>query len=78
MQKTNIRNKYRIFQSSFENAAVGMTHTSLQGRWLRVNRKLCEMTGYSEQELVEGSYQHITPSEDTPADTALIKRSPVA
>ena len=64
MQKTIAHRPDRIFQSAFENAAVGMTHTSLQGRWLRVNRKLCEITGYSEAELLQRSFQGVTFPED--------------
>ena len=41
-----------LFQHSFENAAVGLAHMSVDGRWLRVNRKLCDITGYSAEELV--------------------------
>lgn len=40
------------FQSSFEQAAVGMAHLDLDGRFLRVNQHLCEMLGYNESELL--------------------------
>src|SRR5262249_36478383 len=40
------------FQATFDLAAVGIVHTSLDGRYLRVNRKFCEMLGYAAEELV--------------------------
>jgi diguanylate cyclase (GGDEF)-like protein/PAS domain S-box-containing protein len=39
-------------RESFDQAAVGIVHTSLEGRYLRVNRKFCEMLGYDESELL--------------------------
>jgi len=53
-----------VFQSAFDCAAVGMAHTSLQGRWLRVNRSLCEITGYSQAELLERSFAGIAHPDD--------------
>jgi diguanylate cyclase (GGDEF)-like protein/PAS domain S-box-containing protein len=41
------------YRATFENAPVGIMHTSLQDyRILRANRKLCEMLGYSHEELM--------------------------
>jgi diguanylate cyclase (GGDEF)-like protein/PAS domain S-box-containing protein len=57
-----------IFEHSFENAAVGMAHLSLKGEWLRVNRKLCEITGYSAQELMALTFQGITHPDDLAHD----------
>ncbi|NVO05440.1 MAG: EAL domain-containing protein [Rhodoferax sp.] len=57
-----------MFQKTFEYAAVGMAHMSLQGRWLRVNRKLCEITGYSAQELLALSFQGLTHPDDGARD----------
>jgi len=57
-----------IFQNSFDYAAVGMAHMSVDGRWLRVNRKLCEITGYNAQELLALSFQGITHPDDSERD----------
>jgi two-component system CheB/CheR fusion protein len=56
------------FRDTFENAAVGMAHVGLDGSWLRVNDRLCEITGYSAEELVEISFQNITHPDDLDAD----------
>lgn len=40
------------------------------GKWLRVNRSVCEITGYSEEELLERSFQDITHPDDLDLDLA--------
>lgn len=40
------------FQVTFEQAAVGMIHGDLQGGVLRVNRRACEMFGYTQEEML--------------------------
>lgn len=46
----------------------------MQGRWLRVNAKLCEMTGYNREELLALSFQGLTHPDDAPQDTSLLAR----
>jgi len=41
-----------VFQEAFEGAAIGMAIVSARGRWLRVNRSMCEMLGYGREELL--------------------------
>ncbi len=48
------------FRATFEQAAVGIAHVSLQGRFLRVNRRFGEILGYSPAELLRLSFQEIT------------------
>lgn len=48
------------YQETFDQAAVGIAHTSADGRYLRVNRKFCEMLGYSEAELLKRKAPEIT------------------
>jgi PAS domain S-box-containing protein len=50
--------------ATFENAAVGIAHIHPDDRWLRVNMKLCDITGYTEQELLERATRDITHPED--------------
>ncbi|MBI3045514.1 MAG: PAS domain S-box protein [Betaproteobacteria bacterium] len=40
------------FQATFEQAAVGLAHTTAAGRFLAVNDKLCELLGYTRDELM--------------------------
>jgi PAS domain S-box-containing protein len=49
------------FRMSFEEAPVGMALIRGDGVWLRVNRALCQTTGYSESELISrnGDITHV-------------------
>jgi len=58
------------FRMTFNQAAVGMAHTSVDGRFLRVNRKLCEMLGYPEPGLLQRTLVEITHPDDV-AETRL-------
>jgi len=46
-----LRESEERFHSSFELAAIGMALISLDGRFLQVNNALCEIFGYSREEL---------------------------
>ncbi|MEW5859096.1 MAG: PAS domain S-box protein [Cyanobacteriota bacterium] len=52
------------FRSAFDYAAVGMALVATDGRWLEVNRSLCEILGYSEKELLATNFQAITHPDD--------------
>jgi PAS domain S-box-containing protein len=62
------------FRATFEQAAVGVAHVGLDGRWLRVNRRLSEIVGLSLEELLERNFQEITHPEDLDADLAYTQR----
>ncbi|EHJ49063.1 multi-sensor hybrid histidine kinase [Solidesulfovibrio carbinoliphilus subsp. oakridgensis] len=64
----------RRFQATFELAAVGIALVSPQGRWLRVNRKLCDIVGYAAEEMVGMTFQKITHPEDLESDMALVQQ----
>jgi PAS domain S-box-containing protein len=52
------------FRSAFDNAAIGMALVDLDGRWQQVNQALCDITGYSEPELLTMTFQSLTHPED--------------
>lgn len=56
------------FRRAFDDAAIGMALNAIDGRWLEVNRSLCEMVGYSEQELLSKTFQDLTHPEDLETD----------
>src|SRR3989475_9881192 len=62
------------FRNAFDYAAIGMALVSPQGAWLRVNRSLCELVGYSEEELLRSSFQSITHADDVGNDLANLYR----
>ena len=60
-----VRRKEREFRALFEFSSVGMAQRDpATNRLTRVNRKLCEMTGYSAKELLAKTHADITHPDD--------------
>jgi two-component system, sensor histidine kinase and response regulator len=60
------------FRETFDEAPIGVALVGPNGRWLEVNRALCEIVGYSETELLERTFQDITHPDDLDADLARV------
>ena len=60
------------FLATFEQAAVGIAHVSPDGSWLRVNRRLTEIVGYSHDQLMTKTFQDITHPDDLDKDMAFV------
>lgn len=73
--KEQLRESEARFQATFEQAAVGMAIVSPEGRWLRVNNKLCEIVGYSHDELIALSFQDITHADDLNVDLDYVRKA---
>ncbi|MGW8265059.1 MAG: PAS domain S-box protein [Longimicrobiales bacterium] len=54
------------FRNTFEQAGVGLIHSELDGRLLMANRAVCDLLGYTEEELKKLRWQDITHPEDLP------------
>ncbi len=63
------------FRTAFENAPIGVALVDLDRRYLRVNRVLCEMLDYSEEELLEKTTQEVTHLDDRETSTAHVRRT---
>ncbi len=70
-----LRQREADFRAIFEVAAIGVAQTDPQtGRWVRVNRKFCEITGYAEPELLALRISEITHPADREQDAKLFQR----
>jgi len=72
---TELGESERRYRSIFDLAAVGIAHVSLEGRFVRVNRRLCEIAGYTAEEMLEITFQDITHQDDVEADLELARRA---
>lgn len=62
------------FRATFEQAAVGISHQAINGQWMRINQKFCDILGYTRDELVTLSFQRVTHPDDLDADLQLVNR----
>ena len=63
------------FSAMFEMASIGMAQADPQtGRWLRVNQKLCTITGYTKAELLQMRIAELTHPDDRQPDAAAFQR----
>jgi PAS domain S-box-containing protein len=62
------------FRSIFEQAAVGLAYTGLDSRYQMVNQKLCEITGYTREELLSLGFEDISHPDDIELNRACVTR----
>jgi PAS domain S-box-containing protein len=63
------------FKNAFEYSPIGMVLVSLQGNFIKVNKSICEMLGYTAVELIEMTFQEITHPDDLEADLSLLQKT---
>jgi diguanylate cyclase (GGDEF)-like protein/PAS domain S-box-containing protein len=69
-----LRDSKEQFRATFEQAAVGVAHTTVDGRFLQVNRKLRRMFGYSAAELLDLTTRDLTHPDDRGSQRPLRKQ----
>jgi two-component system sensor histidine kinase UhpB len=69
-----LRESEEKFRSAFAFAAIGMALVRLDGRWRQVNQRLCEIVGYSEEELLARNFQSITHPDDLDTDLGFVQQ----
>lgn len=69
-----LRDSEERYRASFEQAAVGILHTSFEGRIVCCNRQFADIVGYSPEELTGRPFQEITPPGDQPPSRAFFDR----
>ncbi|MCX7060605.1 MAG: PAS domain S-box protein [Gammaproteobacteria bacterium] len=58
----------------FDNSPICIAKVSFEGRWLRVNQALCDMLGYTSEELLQLTFTDITPESDHALDATHMRR----
>src|SRR5262245_24696613 len=70
-----LRRSEKEYRSLFDLSAIGMAQVSPEGKYLRVNRKFCQMLGYSEQELLQLTLYDVTHPDDREFSAASLNAS---
>src|SRR5262245_47034638 len=70
-----LRRSEEELRSLFDLSAIGMAQVSPEGRYIRVNRKFCQMLGYSEQELLHLTLYELTHPDDRELSAARLSDS---
>ncbi|MAD46631.1 MAG: hypothetical protein CMI02_09720 [Oceanospirillaceae bacterium] len=73
-EERKLREQRKAYDELFELAYVGICKVSLGGRFLRINQHLCELLGYSREEMMELCFQDITHEEDLQEDVENVNR----
>ena len=63
------------FRMVFESGSLGLAIGDSDGRLLEVNQALCEMLGYSAEELVQKSWMEVTHPEDVERSLKLMRKA---
>ena len=66
-----VRESEQRFRLAFENAPIGMSLVAPDGRYIRVNNAMCEIVGFTRDELLQRHFQDITHPDDLQHDIAL-------
>ena len=69
-----LRQGVEQFRSAFTFAAIGMALVAPDGRFLQVNDSLCELVGYTSDELISRTFQDITHPDDLEADLEFVRQ----
>jgi len=62
------------FRNTFEQAAVGICHLTLKGGLIRINRRFCDILGYTQQELLGRGLEEIIHPDDLAPELDNVER----
>jgi len=74
LTNAQLRESEERFRLTIDGAPIGMALVEFDGHFVRVNRALCEITGYSADELTALRFQDITHPDDLDKDLTIAKR----
>jgi len=64
----------RLYRTTFDAAPSGIVHAGLDGRWLRVNQRLCELLGYSREQLQTSIVHDLLQLEESSGEADSIRQ----
>ena len=69
-----LRDSEARYRETFEQAAVGIVHTSFDGKLLRCNARFAQIVGYSLDEIAGLNFRQISVPEDSAENDAFVER----
>jgi PAS domain S-box-containing protein/diguanylate cyclase (GGDEF)-like protein len=69
-----LRDSEERFRLAFDHAPIGIALVSPGGEFMRVNGTLCQMIGYSAEDLLASTFQDITHPDDLDADLDYVRQ----
>ncbi|MBN1968653.1 MAG: PAS domain S-box protein [Candidatus Delongbacteria bacterium] len=69
-----LKKSEKRFRSFFDQPVIGAGIISLEGKWISVNDKLCEILGYTRDELTKKTWQEITKKSDLEEENIRYKK----
>jgi|GEM_PF-2571016 len=73
-QALSLRESEERFRVTFEQAAVGIAHVGIDGQFIRVNQRWCDILGYGREELLLKTFKDITHPDHLEVDMKDAKR----
>ncbi|BAV04193.1 hypothetical protein FLA_0172 [Filimonas lacunae] len=64
----------KIFKNAFDFSSIGMAFVDLNGQWLDVNQSLCDIFGYTKEEMRRLNFMDMTHPDDIAVDMAYVKQ----
>jgi two-component system cell cycle sensor histidine kinase/response regulator CckA len=64
----------RLYRSTFDAAPVGIVHVGLNGQWLRVNQRVCDLLGYPCEELQNVAVQGFVQAEQVAGEGEALRQ----
>lgn len=69
-----LRNSEERYRAIYDQVFVGIAKISLNGKFIQVNEQMCNMLGYTKEELCSKTFMDITVKEDVPTSVSVMKK----
>ncbi|HAX77986.1 MAG TPA: hypothetical protein DCY88_19740 [Cyanobacteria bacterium UBA11372] len=69
-----LRESEERFRATFEQAPIGICHSSLDGEFVRINQTFYNIVGYTYEEMLDRTWEDITYPDDLNVELELVRR----